>query len=43
MYDIEFAQVKGYIVEFPLRFLEQEDLNVGLFQKEKLCPAINFT
>ncbi|KAL4471562.1 hypothetical protein ABPG74_008455 [Tetrahymena malaccensis] len=36
-------QITGYAVEFPKRFLENEDLRLKRSQKEFYCPDINFT
>ena len=33
----------GHIVEFPLQFLEEEELGVSFFSKENLVPERNFT
>jgi len=34
--------VKGFLVEFPLRFLAREDLKMSIFSKEYYVPDINF-
>ena len=34
---------KGHIVEFPLHFLEEEDLGIPFFAAENLVPERNFT
>ncbi len=33
----------GHIVEFPLHFLEEEELGISFFSKENLVPERNFT
>ena len=32
-----------HIVEFPLHFLEEEELGISFFSKENLVPERNFT
>ena len=36
-------QIVGHIVEFPLHFLEEEQLGISFFSKENLVPERNFT
>ena len=36
-------QIIGHIVEFPLHFLEEEQLGISFFSKENLVPERNFT
>ena len=42
-YEKEKNNILGHIVEFPLHFLEEEELGSSLFNIEKLAPEINFT
>lgn len=42
-YDRYHEKIKGNIVEFPLNFLQGEDLNIKVKQKEYLLPDITFT
>jgi hypothetical protein len=35
--------ILGQAVEFPLNFLKNEDLKIGILQKEYICPEHNFT
>lgn len=42
-YDKYSKKIKGNIVEFPLNFLKDEDLNIKVKQKEYLLPNITFT
>lgn len=42
-YDKYHSKIKGNIVEFPLNFLKDEDLNIKVKQKEYLLPDITFT
>ena len=36
-------KIIGHIVEFPLHFLEEEELGISFFSKENLVPERNFT
>ena len=36
-------KIVGHIVEFPLHFLEDEELGISFFSKENLVPERNFT
>ena len=36
-------KIVGHIVEFPLHFLEEEELGISFFSKENLVPERNFT
>ncbi len=36
-------KIDGFVVEWPYRFLEKEDLNLKPSQKEFFVPEINFT
>ena len=42
-YQKEKNNILGHIVEFPLHFLEEEELGSSFFNIEKLIPEINFT
>lgn len=37
------TQVVGFLVEWPLKFMEQEDLRASVFTKEYFAPDENFT
>ena len=43
LYEKEKDSFKGHIVEFPLHFLEKENLGIGFFTVENLVPERNFT
>ena len=36
-------KIDGFVVEWPCKFLEKEDLNLKPSQKEFFVPEINFT
>ena len=42
-YDENKHKFVGHIVEFPLHFLEEEELGISFFSKENLVPERNFT
>ena len=42
-YEENKNKIIGHIVEFPLHFLEEEELGISFFSKENLVPEINFT
>ena len=42
-YEFLSNQIKGHAVQFPLNFLKNENLKIGIFRKEALCPDVNFT
>ena len=42
-YDENRHKIVGHIVEFPLHFLEDEELGISFFSKENLVPERNFT
>ena len=42
-YEENKNKIIGHIVEFPLHFLEEEDLGISFFSKENLVPERNFT
>jgi phospholipase D1/2 len=42
-YEDNKNKIIGHIVEFPLHFLEEEDLGISFFSKENLVPERNFT
>ena len=42
-YEEKKGQIIGHIVEFPLHFLEEEQLGISFFSKENLIPERNFT
>ena len=42
-YEENKNKIVGHIVEFPLHFLEEEDLGISFFSKENLVPERNFT
>ena len=42
-YEEKKDQIIGHIVEFPLHFLEEEQLGISFFSKENLVPERNFT
>ena len=35
-------EIKGHVVDFPIRFLERQSLKLPIFTKEYLVPDINF-
>lgn len=37
------SKIDGFVVEWPHKFLEKEDLNLKPSQKEFFVPEINFT
>ena len=41
-YELKKNQIIGHIVEFPLHFLEKEELGLSFFSKENLVPERNF-
>ena len=43
LYDSKKKKIKGHIVEFPLEFLKDENLNITVKQKEYLLPDETFT
>ena len=43
IYEENKNKIKGHIVEFPLHFLEEEELGISFFSKENLVPERNFT
>ena len=43
LYDEEKDNIKGHIVEFPLHFLEREELGIPFFSKEKIVPEKTYT
>jgi phospholipase D1/2 len=43
VYLAQTKHIKGHVVDFPLRFLEKENLNLKINQKEFFVPYINFT
>ncbi len=43
LYEQKKDSFKGHIVEFPLHFLEKENLGIGFFSVENLVPERNFT
>ena len=42
-YEENKKKIIGHIVEFPLHFLEEEQLGISFFSKENLVPERNFT
>ena len=42
-YEENKHKIIGHIVEFPLHFLEEEELGISFFSKENLVPERNFT
>ena len=42
-YEEKKNKIIGHIVEFPLHFLEEEQLGISFFSKENLVPERNFT
>ena len=42
-YEENKNKIIGHIVEFPLKFLEDEQLGISFFSKENLIPEKNFT
>ena len=42
-YEENRHKIIGHIVEFPLHFLEEEELGISFFSKENLVPERNFT
>ena len=42
-YEENKHKIVGHIVEFPLHFLEEEQLGISFFSKENLVPERNFT
>ena len=42
-YEENKHKIVGHIVEFPLHFLEDEELGISFFSKENLVPERNFT
>lgn len=43
LYDEYSKKIVGHLVEFPLKFLERENLNISVSQKEFLLPEVTFT
>ena len=43
IYEENKKKIIGHIVEFPLNFLEEEQLGISFFSKENLVPERNFT
>ena len=43
IYKENHKNIKGHIVEFPLHFLEEEQLGISFFSVENLVPERNFT
>ena len=43
IYEQNKNNIIGHIVEFPLHFLEEEELGISFFSKENLVPERNFT
>ena len=43
LYDKEKDNIKGNVVEFPLHFLEREELGIKFFTKEYLAPLDTYT
>ena len=43
LYEKHIKDVVGHIVEYPTKFLINENLNIDFFSKEKLVPEKNFT
>ena len=43
IYEQNKKNIIGHIVEFPLHFLEEEELGISFFSKENLVPERNFT
>ena len=41
-YEESIIGIKGHIVEYPIDFLENEELNIDFFSKENLLPEKNF-
>ena len=42
-YNQQKSEIKGHAVEFPLHFLENENLGIAFFSVENLVPEKNFT
>ena len=42
-YEENKHKIVGHIVQFPLNFLEEEELGISFFSKENLVPERNFT
>ena len=42
-YEENKNKIIGHIVEFPLHFLEEEQLGISFFSKENFIPERNFT
>lgn len=42
-YEEESKKIDGFVVEWPMWFIEKENLNLKLSQKEYFVPEINFT
>ena len=43
LYNENKKNIDGHIVEFPYKFLKEEELNIDFFSKENLVPEKNFT
>ena len=43
LYDKEKDNIKGHVVEYPLHFLEREELGIPFFSKENLAPQKTYT
>ena len=42
-YSEHISKIDGHIVEYPYKFLKDEELNIDFFSKENLVPEKNFT
>ena len=43
LYESKKGNIEGHVVQFPLHFLEKEQLGISFFSKENLVPEKNFT
>ena len=43
LYETLSKEIMGHVVEFPLKFLENENLKFKIFDKEFYVPDTNFT
>ena len=43
LYDDNIGGINGHIVEYPIEFLNNEELDIDFFSKENLLPEKNFT
>lgn len=41
-YELLKDEIRGHVVDFPIKFLERQSLKLPIFTKEYLVPDINF-